>query len=87
MGGFAEFLAKELGHPDEKKEELSISKEGMDRFAIYKIGPVLSVSVSGFSLVVLDNKTNSSFSNICYFKLLYMKNRWKFYGVFVTVAS
>lgn len=46
MGVFAEFLAKELGHPHEKKEELSISKEGMDRFAIYKIGPVLSVSVS-----------------------------------------
>ena len=67
MGGFAEFLAKELGRPHEKKEELSISKEGMDRFAIYKIGPVLSVSVSGFSLVVLDNKPKALLCNIRYF--------------------
>ena len=56
MGGFAEFIAKELGHPHVQREELSISKEGMDRFAFYKIGPVLSISVSSFFLVVLDNK-------------------------------
>ena len=55
MGGFAEFIAKELGHPHVKREELSISKEGMDRFAFYKIGPVLSISVSSF-FFVLDNK-------------------------------
>ena len=44
MGVFAELLAKEIGHPQVTKEELSISKT--DRFAFYKIGSVLSVSVS-----------------------------------------
>ena len=46
MGGFAEFIAQEIGHPSVKREELSISKPGSDRFAFYKIGPVLSISVS-----------------------------------------
>ena len=46
MGGFAEFIAREIGHPHVKREELSISKPGSDRFAFYKIGPVLSISVS-----------------------------------------
>jgi len=46
MGGFAEFIAQEIGHPHVKREELSISKPGSDRFAFYKIGPVLSISVS-----------------------------------------
>ena len=44
MGVFAELLAKETSHPQTTKEELSISKT--DRFAFYKIGRVLSVSVS-----------------------------------------
>jgi len=44
MGGFAEFIAREIGHPNVKREELSISKPGSDRFAFYKIGPVLSIS-------------------------------------------
>ena len=84
MGVFAEFLAKELGHPHEKKEELSISKEGMDRFAIYKIGPVLSVSVSGLVFLCWIIKPTAV---LVTFVTSYMKNRWKFYGVFVTVAS
>ena len=66
MGGFAEFIAKELGHPHVKREELSISKEGMDRFAFYKIGPVLSVSVSSFFLVVLDKKPKVLFLTFVY---------------------
>ena len=44
MGSFAELIAKELGHPKVTKEELSISKT--DRFSFFKIGPVLSISVS-----------------------------------------
>ena len=84
MGVFAEFLAKELGHP-QKKEELSISKEGMDRFAIYKIGPVLSVSVSGLVLCWIIKPTAVLVTFVTFNS--YMKNRWKFYGVFITVAS
>ena len=46
MAGFAEFIAREIGHPDQKREQLDISKT--DRFAFFKIGPVLSISVSVF---------------------------------------
>ena len=46
MSSFAELIAKELGHPQVTKEELSITQT--DRFAFYKIGPVLSISVSEF---------------------------------------
>jgi uridine phosphorylase len=44
MSSFAEVIAKEIGHPQVTKEELSIAKT--DRFAFFKIGPVLSISVS-----------------------------------------
>ena len=44
MGSFAEVVAKEINHPVNTKEELSISRT--DRFAFFKIGSVLSVSVS-----------------------------------------
>ena len=44
MAAFAELVAKEINHPLVTREELSISKT--DRFAFYKIGPVLSISVS-----------------------------------------
>ena len=45
MGAFAELIARELGHPEQDKEKLNIAKT--DRFAFFKIGPVLSISVSG----------------------------------------
>lgn len=44
MGSFAELIAREINHPKITKGELDISKT--DRFAFYKIGPVLSISVS-----------------------------------------
>ena len=44
MGSFAELIAKEIGHHDVEKHQLDISKT--DRFSFYKIGPVISVSVS-----------------------------------------
>ena len=44
MGSFAEVVAKEIKHPVNSKEELCISRT--DRFSFYKIGPVLSISVS-----------------------------------------
>ena len=44
MGSFAELIAKEINHPETSKDKLNISRT--DRFAFYKIGPVLSVSVS-----------------------------------------
>ena len=44
MGGFAERIAREIGHPKQDKKDLDISKT--DRFAFFKIGPVLSISVS-----------------------------------------
>ena len=44
MGSFAELVAKEIGHHDTEKHKLKISRT--DRYKFYKIGPVLSVSVS-----------------------------------------
>ena len=44
MGDFAELIAKEIKHDKITKEALDISKT--DRYALYKIGPVLSISVS-----------------------------------------
>lgn len=45
MKSFTEYIAKELGIADPKGEYPNIC-EGTDRYAMYKIGPVLSVSVS-----------------------------------------
>ena len=50
MGSFAELIAREIGHPKVLKEELNIAKT--DRFSFYKIGPVLSISVS-YEMIVL----------------------------------
>ena len=44
MGKFAEMIAEELTYPHTTMEKLSFQKT--DRFSFYKIGPVLSVSVS-----------------------------------------
>lgn len=45
MKSFTEYIAKELGLADPKGEYPNIC-EGTDRYAMYKVGPVLSVSVS-----------------------------------------
>lgn len=45
MKSFIEYIAKELGLADPKGEYPNIC-EGTDRYAMYKVGPVLSVSVS-----------------------------------------
>ena len=50
MGSFAEILAKEIGHEVTEKEKLDRSKT--DRYALYKIGPVLSISVSRVYLYI-----------------------------------
>lgn len=42
MASFAEVIAKEMNHPVQTADQLSIART--DRFALYKIGPVLSVS-------------------------------------------
>lgn len=44
MESFATFIAQEIGHPQVEPEQLNISKS--DRYAFFKIGPVLSISVS-----------------------------------------
>ncbi len=44
MKSFAELIAKEINHAHDTVEDLKIQKT--DRFAFYKIGPVLSISVS-----------------------------------------
>ena len=46
MARFAEFIAREIGHLHQKREQLDISK--IERFAFFKIGPVLSISVSNY---------------------------------------
>lgn len=45
MKSFTEYIAKELGLEDPKGEYPNIC-EGTDRYAMYKVGPILSVSVS-----------------------------------------
>lgn len=45
MKSFIEYIAKELGQEDPKGEYPNIC-EGTDRYVMYKVGPVLSVSVS-----------------------------------------
>lgn len=44
MGNFAEVVAREIDHPVVEKKELKMTRG--DRFAFYKIGPVISISVS-----------------------------------------
>ena len=44
MGSFAEMIAKEIGHEVTDQDKLNQSRT--DRFAFFKIGPVLSISVS-----------------------------------------
>lgn len=44
MGVFAEMVAKAIGHHKTELKELDLSRT--DRFSFYKIGPVISVSVS-----------------------------------------
>lgn len=44
MKAFTEYIAAELGMEDPKSEYPNICA-GTDRYAMYKVGPVLSVSV------------------------------------------
>ena len=56
MRSFAEVIAKEINHPVQTAEQLDIHRT--DRYAFYKIGPVLSVSVSYLNF-------NSNFYRYC----------------------
>ena len=47
MKSFIEYIAGELGLEDPKSEYPNICA-GTDRYAMYKVGPVLSVSVSTY---------------------------------------
>ena len=49
MASFAELIAKELGHATPTKEKLNITRT--DRYDLFKIGPVLSISVSFVPMV------------------------------------
>lgn len=49
MKSFTEYIAKELGLAEPDAEYPNIC-EGTDRYAMYKVGPVLSVSVSEHKL-------------------------------------
>ncbi len=50
MKSFIEYIAKELGLSEPNAEYPNICA-GTDRYAMYKIGPVLSVSVSELKLI------------------------------------
>lgn len=50
MKSFTEYIAKELGLSDPNAEYPNICA-GTDRYAMYKIGPVLSVSVSELKFI------------------------------------
>lgn len=52
MKAFTEFIAVELGMEDPKSDYPNICA-GTDRYAMYKVGPVLSVSVSLKIILVL----------------------------------
>lgn len=52
MKAFIEYIAKELCLADSDGVYPNLC-EGTDRYAMYKIGPVLSVSVSEFFYTVL----------------------------------
>lgn len=45
MKAFAHFMQKELGHKGEDNDLKDICA-GTDRYSMYKVGPVLSISVS-----------------------------------------
>lgn len=45
MKAFAQFIHKELELPGNPEEIIDIC-EGTDRYCMYKVGPVLSISVS-----------------------------------------
>ena len=47
MASFAELVAREIDYEKKTRDELNIAKT--DRFAFYKIGPILSISVSVIS--------------------------------------
>ena len=51
MQGFAEFLVQELHMSDAKLEDLCTT----DRYCMYKVGPVLSISVSGNHVILHSN--------------------------------
>lgn len=52
MKSFTEYIAKELGLSGTNAEYPNICA-GTDRYAMYKVGPVLSVSVSERKLIHL----------------------------------
>lgn len=59
MKAFAQFMHQELNLPG-SPEELKDICEGTDRYCMYKVGPVLSISVSS-TLMVLDSLALSTF--------------------------
>lgn len=52
MKAFTEYIAAELGMEDPKSEYPNICA-GTDRYAMYKVGPVLSVSVCKNNIPVI----------------------------------
>lgn len=49
MKSFTEYIAKDLGLADPNAEYPNLC-EGTDRYAMFKVGPLLSVSVSKLKL-------------------------------------
>ena len=58
MRAFAKFMHQELGLPGNTDEITDIC-EGTDRFSMYKVGPVLSISVR-YSTQLFHHKDESS---------------------------
>ena len=54
MERFAHFLAKEINYTIPAGQTLVNIAGATDRYALYKVGPVLAASVSIFSNVFLD---------------------------------
>lgn len=51
MRSFAEYVAQEIGHQFPTGVQIKNISAPADRYSMYKVGPVLSVSVSYYTMI------------------------------------
>lgn len=76
MKAFAQFMHQELNLPG-NPEELKDICEGTDRYCMYKVGPVLSISVSASQALSTDKMSCIiSFPQVILFIFLHCSMAW-----------
>lgn len=70
MYDFAQYIMKEIGHKLPTGTCLSDISQYSYRYSMYKIGPVLSVSVSIVMLVAIETNNLTMRFTYCYYCLL-----------------